>query len=229
MTTTAPVTGTTPTTSTANSTNNVAMQQLSGNFNTFLTLLTTQLQNQDPTSPMDSNQFTEELVQFSQVEQQINTNSNLQTLINQGQSASGAYAMSYLGHDVTISNGEGALTNGEANWNYTLGANAAVSTLSVTDSSGNTVYTASGNTAAGSYPFSWNGENASGTQLPDGTYTLTVSAQDSTGAAVTTGVTSTGVVNEVNLSGAAPTLMIGAMSVPLTAVSNVANPTTATN
>src|SRR5579872_4818059 len=117
---------TTPTAVTGSSTGTGtdAMAQLSGNFNTFLQLLTSQLKNQDPTSPMDSNQFTQQLVEFSQVEQQINTNSNLQTLISQGQSANGAYAMSYLGHNVTVSNGEAALQNGAANWNYTLGSNA---------------------------------------------------------------------------------------------------------
>ena len=67
-----------------------AQQQLSGNFSTFLTLLTTQLQNQDPMNPMDSNQFTQQLVEFSQVEQQINTNDNLKTIIGQGTSQTGA-------------------------------------------------------------------------------------------------------------------------------------------
>src|SRR6201992_1328356 len=79
-----------------------AMAQLSGNFNTFLTLLTTQLKNQDPTSPMDSNQFTQQLVEFSQVEQQINTNTNLQTLITQGQSNGTAMTTGYLGKTVTV-------------------------------------------------------------------------------------------------------------------------------
>src|ERR1700677_2198810 len=115
-------TSTTPTTSisTGSTTGSSAMDQLSGNFDTFLQLLTTQLQNQDPLDPMDSNQFTQQLVEFSQVEQQINTNTNLQTLITQGQSQSGAYATGYLGKTVTVSGGQGALTNGEATWNYNL-------------------------------------------------------------------------------------------------------------
>src|SRR5579864_9548824 len=104
MTTTAPVTSTPPTTTTTNANGTTstqdAMSQLSGNFSTFLTLLTTQLKNQDPTSPMDSNEFTQQLVEFSQVEQQINTNTNLNTLITQGQSQIGSYATSYLGKSV---------------------------------------------------------------------------------------------------------------------------------
>src|SRR6202046_3661840 len=113
---------TTPATSTtgSGSSSTNAMQQLSGNFDTFLQLLTTQLQNQDPTSPMDTNQFTQQLVEYSQVEQQIDTNTNLQTLISQGTSQSGAYATSYLGKTVTVSGGKGALTNGQEQWNHTL-------------------------------------------------------------------------------------------------------------
>jgi flagellar basal-body rod modification protein FlgD len=202
-------------------TTNVATQQLAGNFNTFLKLLTTQLQNQDPTSPMDSNQFTQQLVEFSQVEQQINTNQNLQTLINQGQSANGAYAMSYLGRSVTISNGQAALQKGAAAWDYTLGTTAQATTLTVSDSSGRVVYTGAGETTSGAHSFSWDGKDINGNQLPDGTYTLNVGATAQDGSTVSTAVTSTGVVSEVNLSGGTPTLMIGPMSVPLTAVSDV--------
>src|ERR1700744_3255368 len=115
MTTTPPVTTTsTPASTSSSSSGTDAMAQLSGNFSTFLTLLTTQLKNQDPLSPMDSNEFTQQLVEFSQVEQQINTNTNLQTLITQGQSQGSAVATSYLGKQVTITNGEAPLTNGTA-------------------------------------------------------------------------------------------------------------------
>ncbi len=217
-----------PTTTTAGSTsssNNSAMTQLSGNLNTFLTLLTTQLQNQDPLSPMDSTQFTQQLVEYSQVEQQINTNSNLQNLISLQQSGAGAAAVGYLGKEVTITNGNAALTNGTANWNYTLGTAAANTTLSVTNASGQVVFSGSGSTSAGSNSFAWNGQDNSGNQLPDGTYTLAVNATDSTGATVTTAVSSTGTVSEINLSGTVPQLMIGAMAVPLTQVSLIQNAT----
>src|ERR1700679_3188234 len=176
MTTAVTGTGTTNTTATtgtsATSTGADAMSQLSGNFDTFLQLLTTQLQNQDPLSPMDSNQFTQQLVEFSQVEQQIDSNTNLQTLISQGTSQSGAYATSYLGKTVTVSGGQGALTDGKAQWNYNLGAQASSALLTVTNASGQTVYNRSGPTAQGSNSFTWNGEDNNGNQQPDGTYTL---------------------------------------------------------
>src|SRR5882757_5835775 len=106
-----------------------SMKQLSSNFGTFLTLLTSQLKNQDPTAPMDSNQFTQQLVQFSQVEQQINTNSNLKTLISQGASQSGTFATSYLGKKVSVTNGNASLSGGQADWSYDLKAAAAATVL----------------------------------------------------------------------------------------------------
>ncbi|MEI9989988.1 MAG: flagellar hook capping FlgD N-terminal domain-containing protein [Rhizomicrobium sp.] len=210
--------GTTPPTSTTPPT---AQQQLAGNFDTFLTLLTTQLQNQDPMSPMDSNQFTQQLVEFSQVEQQINTNDNLQTLIGQGSSQTGAYAVSYLGKAVTVSNGQAPLASGQAIWAYNLGTSAANTQLSVTDANGNVVYTGKGETAAGTHAFTWNGENTNGTQLPDGTYKLSVTATAADGTAVTSTVTSTGVVGEVDMTGASPVLMVGPMPVQLTDIAGV--------
>jgi len=227
MTTAVTGTGTTNTTATtgtsATSTGADAMSQLSGNFDTFLQLLTTQLQNQDPTSPMDTNQFTQQLVEYSQVEQQINTNSNLQTLITQGTSQSGAYATSYLGKTVTVSGGKAGLTGGTATWNYNLGATAASSVLTVTNASGATVYTGAGNTSQGNNSFTWNGEDNNGNQQPDGTYTLSVSASDTSGSAITSTVTSTGQVSEVDMSSGTPQLVIGSMEVGLSGISNVTN------
>ena len=100
------VTNSTSTTSTTSS-SSTARTSLATNFQTFLTLLTTQLQNQDPTSPMDSNQFTQQLVMYSQVEQQLSTNDKLDSLIALGSSQSTNLAMSYLGKNVVLSDGTG--------------------------------------------------------------------------------------------------------------------------
>ncbi|HEX4027170.1 MAG TPA: flagellar hook assembly protein FlgD [Rhizomicrobium sp.] len=217
------VSPTSSTTAATSSTSGNAMQQLSGNFDTFLQLLTTQLQNQDPTSPMDTNQFTQQLVEYSQVEQQIDTNTNLTTLISQGTSQSAAYATSYLGKTVTVSGGQGALTDGEASWNYNLGAAAASTVLSVTNSSGQTVYNGAGATAQGNNSFNWNGEDNNGNQLPDGTYTLNVAASDSSGNAITSTVTSSGQVSEINMTSGTPELTVGSMQVGLSGISSVTN------
>ena len=74
-----------------------AKTSLSGNFDMFLRLLTTQLQNQDPLEPLDSTKFTEQLVSYSQVEQQINTNANLEALLALTKAGAGSIAVSYLG------------------------------------------------------------------------------------------------------------------------------------
>jgi flagellar basal-body rod modification protein FlgD len=201
---------------------NGAMNQLSGNFDMFLKLLTTQLQQQDPLNPMDTSQFTQQLVEYSQVEQQIDTNSNLQSLLTQGTSQSAAYATGYLGKTVTVSGGEGSLTNGEAQWTYNLGSTASSTGLTVTDASGNVVYSGAGKTTAGDNVFDWNGKDNNGNKLSDGSYTLSVNAQVG-GQPITSAIFSSGQVSEVDMNNGAPQLLVGSMEVPLSSISSVRN------
>ena len=188
-----------------------AMKQLSGNFSTFLTLLTTQLKNQDPTSPMDSNQFTQQLVMYSQVEQQITSNDNLKTLIAQGTSNAATLAAGYLGKKVSVTTGNASLSGGAANWTYNLSGNAATTQLSVTNASGKTVFTTTGQTTAGNSSFAWNGKDNNGNQLPDGTYKLTVTAADSAGNDIKSSVASAGTVAQIDMTVSPPKLVVGSM------------------
>jgi flagellar basal-body rod modification protein FlgD len=199
------------------------MKQLSGNFSTFLTLLTTQLKNQDPTSPMDSNAFTQQLVMYSQVEQQIDSNANLKTLIAQGTSNATAVTTGYLGKKVSITNGSASLSGGAANWTYNLATNAAGTQLSITDAKGKVVYTGAGETASGNHSFSWDGKDKNGNQLADGTYKLAITASDAAGSAVTSTVASAGTVSQIDLTGTTPQLIIGNMEVGLGDIAAVSN------
>jgi len=215
--TVAPV-GTSTTTPDPNAGSTASAQQLAGNFDTFLTLLTTQLQNQDPLSPMDSNQFTQQLVEFSGVEQQINANKNLETLVSLTQGRTTNDAMGYLGKTVTMSDGKGALINGAANWTYALDGKAKANTLTVTDSTGKSVYTTAGATGTGAQTFAWDGKDMYGNQLPDGQYTMTLNPVADDGSAVNYAVASKGVVAQVDFSGSEPQLMIGPMEISLSEV-----------
>jgi flagellar basal-body rod modification protein FlgD len=215
-------TSSTPNTPTGTSSDN-AMSQLSGNFSTFLTLLTTQLKNQDPSSPMDANQFTQQLVMYSQVEQQIQSNSNLKTLIAQGQSSASAMAMDFLGKKVSILNGQAPLSGGEANWTYNLPSAAKSATLTVTNSAGKTIYTGAAEKTAGNHNFKWDGKDNYGNPQPDGGYKLSVTAADSAGTALKPSVASAGLVTQIDMTGSAPQLVIGSMEIGLGDVAAIAN------
>ncbi|MGA2129486.1 MAG: flagellar hook capping FlgD N-terminal domain-containing protein, partial [Xanthobacteraceae bacterium] len=111
---------TTPSSSTSGSTGSTASSgsSLAGNFDEFLQLLTTQLQNQNPLDPLDTNQFTSQLVQFSSVEQQINMNTQLGTLISLQQTAQSTSALGFVGQTVTVSGATATLANNQASWSY---------------------------------------------------------------------------------------------------------------
>jgi flagellar basal-body rod modification protein FlgD len=200
-----------------------AMKQLSGNFSTFLTLLTTQLKNQDPTSPMDSNQFTQQLVMYSQVEQQIGTNTNLKTLIAQGTSNASAVTTGYLGKKVSVTNGNASLTAGATNWTYNLETASATTQLTVSDASGRNVYSTTGLMTSGNHAFAWDGKDNNGNQLPDGTYKLTVTAADTNNNPITSSVASAGTVTQIDMTASPPKLIVGNMEVGLSDIAAVTN------
>jgi len=200
-----------------------ARTSLSGNFDTFLRLLTTQLQHQDPLEPMDATKFTEQLVSYSQVEQQINTNSNLESLIALTKSSIGANAVTYLGKTVLTAGSESALQNGAANWRYALTGDANTLQLVIKDASGRTVRTMTGDKTVGMHEFTWDGKNDNGVAQPDGAYTLTVTAKTADGTAITSSVGGVGVISEIDMTGSEPVLTIGKRAVRLADVLSFKN------
>ncbi len=171
--------------------------RLAENFDTFLTLLTTQLKNQDPLSPMDSTQFTQQLVQMTGVEQQLLTNDLLEKLVsNTGSGIS--TAVSLIGKEVRADSDLAALSGGKAEWVYKLDRAASDVKIEVLDSKGRIVQTvAPTQNAAGEHTFKWDGKTAGGSTAADGVYSLRVTAKDSSGSSVPTGVVAQGVVTGV--------------------------------
>ena len=208
------------TTAAASATGTNALQQLGANFNQFLTLLTTQLQNQDPTSPMDTNQFTQELVQFTGVQQSVATNTNLTQLIALQQGSEVLQSASVIGHKATAAAGQIALQNGAGQ--ITFGVPAAEQLqLAIVDSSGKPVRNVSLAAQSGSNTWNWDGRDDAGNQLPDGAYGLALEA--GTGSASTSIPfsvvgTATGLVNTAS----GMQLDIGALAVGLDKVQSIA-------
>lgn len=211
------------TSSTNSSSINAGLSSLAGNYQTFLTLLTTQLKNQDPLSPMDSSQFTSQLTQMTGVEQQLLSNQLLQQLVNSNQSNSLSSGVAMIGKTVTSNGTTSTLTSGTASWPYTLPTSAATGTVNVLDSGGNVVFTGPLTaTNAGTQTYTWNGKNTAGTQLANGgTYTLQISAKDAAGNAISATDGVTGVVASTQQVNGVTMITVNGVQVPLSTVDAV--------
>lgn len=194
------------------------MSALSGNMNEFLQLLMAQLQNQDPTSPMDVSTFTSQLVQYSSVEQQINTNSNLQTLINATQSNMILGSSSLVGKQATVTNGDLTLQNGAATVGFTVPGAETVN-IEVQAADGTAVLRTTMQAQSGQNSWTWDGTDSNGTQRPDGAYKVTVTDPSESTVATTTAGTITG----VSRSGSSVQVSLGGLSTDVSTIQSVAN------
>lgn len=218
-------TGSSSSSSSSSQSGTAGMQSLAGNFDTFLQLLTTQLQNQDPLDPMDTDTFTQELVEFASVEQQIDMNTNLQTLISMQQTTEATSALQLVGATVTMSGSSATLsnaTNTPATWSLTASA-PATGNVTITSSAGTTAYSGTVALNAGTQTYTWNGVGNNGQTWPDGTYTISVTATGSTGQAVNVSTQTQGTVSGVNLSNNPPTLTVNGQSVAISDVTSITN------
>ena len=205
------VSGTTPISSSSSksSLSSTSGATLAGNFQTFLQMLTTQLQNQNPLDPLDTNQFTQQLVQFAAVEQQLKTNDQLASLIALQQTTQATQALTFVGKTAVVDGSTAALSNSKATWVLDV-PNTGTMDISITNSSGQTVFTGKSSVTAGKdQAFNWNGQGNDGSQLADGKYTLHASMPDSSGNAVGISTQVQGVVSSVDLTQTPPLLSIG--------------------
>jgi len=222
MTTTTP-TSSASTNSTAQAAGVLGAQQLAGNFDTFLTLLTTQLKNQNPLDPLDTNQFTQQLVQFASVEQQVNMNTNLQTLISMQQTSQSLQALQLVGSTVTVNSNTAALSNATgapATWTF-ASPSPATGAVTITNASGQVVLTGTISLAAGNQTYAWNGKGNNGLTWPDGNYTLSIQATGANGQAVSVTTEVQGKVTGVDTSKSPPQITVGGQSYPISAVESI--------
>jgi len=195
---------------------------IANNFQTFLTLLTTQLRNQNPLDPLDTNQFTAQLVQFAGVEQQLRQNDQLATLINIEKSAQSTQALAFVGNTVAV-DGSKTQFDGSATWNIKA-PNDSNATITITSSTGQTAYTGNFALTQGNASFVWDGKGTDGTQWPKGTYTLTATAKDSGGKEVAISTEVQGVVDSVDLTATPPLLSVGGQTYTTDQIRRVVRP-----
>ncbi len=204
----------------------VADTKLGTDFDTFLTLLTTQLKHQDPLEPLDSSEFTNQLVQYSNVEQSIATNENLEQLLNLTFANFATDAVGYIGKEVVAESDVAIMTDGNAEWGYELDGPADEVQLFVVDAAGRIVNQAKFDNQSANQTFNWDGKDASGRQLSDGAYTLKVIAIDANGNEVPSTMKQSGTVTAVEFDNTTPVLTVNGSGIQLSDVITVREPGT---
>jgi flagellar basal-body rod modification protein FlgD len=198
---------------------------LGNDFADFLSLLTTQLQNQDPLAPLDSNEFTNQLVRFSQVEQAINTNSKLDNLVALQLSNAATGALGYVGLDVSYISAEISHDGENPNEiNYSLASNASVSKLNIYDENSAIVFSGEAETGAGVHQFTWDGKDISGNLVPEGTYAVTIDAFDVNDNKIETTTVVNGRVRGIEQQNGEVFVLVGERAVPITSILNASEP-----
>ncbi|MBN8542686.1 MAG: flagellar hook assembly protein FlgD [Alphaproteobacteria bacterium] len=208
------------------STATVAGTGLSGDLNTFLKLFTVQLQNQDPTNPLDTNEMTSQLAQFSTVEQQARTNQGIEKLIAAQQQTQLSTAVSYLNREVETEGNTGTLSAGQATFSYFLPESAQSAQVTITNAAGRAVFNGQGSLDKGRNLVVWDGTNSfNGDDEPNGKYTITVKAKNAAGNDMDVDTRAVGIVTGVESSKEGKILLsVGDVEVPFDEILAVRDP-----
>jgi len=196
---------------------------IASNFQTFLTLLTTQLKNQNPLDPLDTNQFTQQLVQFAQVEQQMKSNDQLATLVALDKTAQSTAALAYVGSTVVVDGSTAPLSNGSASWTLNT-SKPATATVTITDATGQTAYSGTFSINPGNMAFVWDGRGNDGRQWPEGSYKLTVTGVDANKQPVAISTEVQAVVDSVDLTQDPPLLSINGQNYTMDKIKRIVRP-----
>ncbi|PJK28453.1 flagellar hook assembly protein FlgD [Minwuia thermotolerans] len=204
-----------------NNASGVAGRKLSEDFDTFLTLLTSQLKNQDPLEPLKSEQFTQQLVQFSQVEQQIATNDNLESLVSLSLANQHGALVDYIGKSVEGVSDRARLTDGGATWRYELDEEAENVSILISNSQNRPIRAVQASGEAGLNSFDWDGRDDLGNTMPDGVYRISISAVDGEGTKIPATIRAGGIVDGVEVVDGVAQLTVNGAILPLSDVTAV--------
>jgi flagellar basal-body rod modification protein FlgD len=199
---------------------------LADSFDTFLTLLTTQLRYQDPLEPMDSTEFTNQLVQFTEVEQSISTNKQLEQLLGMQSTNQAVASIGYIGNKIEAVSDTLSLVDGKAEISYAMPENAEKATILIFNSAGQLVRSVEAETSAGKHGFVWDGLSSAGDEMPDGVYAFAIAAQDKDKKTLEVPTAVAGTVTGTQTDGTDAQLLIGKLPIDLSAVVSVSKPTT---
>src|SRR5439155_14409808 len=205
------------------STTGIDKNTIAGNFQTFLTLLTPQLENRNPLDPLDTNQFTQQLVQFAQVEQQLKGDEQLATLVSIEKSAQATTALAFVGQNVAVDGQTAKLKNSSATWSFQVPKPISAN-VTIKSATGQTVYSGSFTMDTGLQTFSWDGRDNTGTLWPDGKYTISVTGKDASGQTVSVPTEVEGIVDSVDLNQTPPVLSMGGQDYTLDKIKRVVRP-----
>ncbi|MBL7236461.1 MAG: flagellar biosynthesis protein FlgD [Komagataeibacter hansenii] len=213
--------------STASSSSASALSSLADNYTTFLTLLTTQLKNQDPSSPMSTDTFTSELAQFAGVEQQVETNKNLTTLISLNEDGQLTSDSSLVGQTATADSTTLPLQSSSASLSFS-GTSGETVAIAVANSSGTIVKDAVVSATNGTNTWTWDGTDNSGNQLSDGSYSVAVETIDSSGDTSAVPFTVNGTITGVTKGSSDMEVEMGSAEIPMSDVTNVSGSSSST-
>jgi len=198
-----------------------AKNTIAGSFDTFLSLLTTQLKNQNPLEPLNTNEFTAQLVQFAGVEQGIQTNQNLENLLSLTTASTLTGAVGFIGKAIIAEGVTAEFDGAQAAWSYSVPKDSPDAEITIFDSAGKVVFNEKTTLEAGNQTLTWTGRTADGTQAPAGTYRVAITAKDVDGHAMTVNTTVTGIVDGVDMTESEPYLTVNGNKVKFSAVKSV--------
>lgn len=217
------ITSTTPATANIKSTNSLG--KLAEDFDDFLKLLIAQLQNQDPTSPLDTNEFTAQIVSFTEVEQSVSTNKNLEDLIALTRSTQNSSLAGFIDKDVEVEGGLVTLDS-EGNpvgFSYNLDDKVESTFVTIKNLDNETVFNGSGTTKIGRNNVTWDGIDNEGNPVASGIYQIFVTTEGENGNLTNQPTLVQGKVLGVILEDENPKLVVNGEEIPLSEVKFIGN------